>query len=59
MMVTRQRSGLKSAIMRIEWDTPIWMSDGVMLRADIFRPNSSGQFLAYGPYGKWLAFHDG
>ncbi len=24
--------------MRIDWDVPIMMDDGVMLRADIFRP---------------------
>ena len=26
--------------MRIEWDVPIEMDDGVVLRADVFRPPS-------------------
>jgi predicted acyl esterase len=38
------------------------MDDGIVLRADIFRPITEGQFpvlLSYGPYAKGLAFQDG
>jgi predicted acyl esterase len=48
--------------MRIDWDVPIAMDDGLVLRADIFRPRKEGRFpviLSYGPYGKGLAFQDG
>ena len=48
--------------MKIEWDVPIAMDDGVVLRADVFRPEGEGRFpaiLSYGPYGKGLAFQDG
>src|SRR5437868_14909526 len=48
--------------MRIEWDAPIRMDDGLELRADIFRPVTQGRYpviLSYGPYGKGLAFQDG
>ncbi|MDE1571152.1 CocE/NonD family hydrolase [Aquabacter sp. P-9] len=47
---------------QIEWDAPIEMADGIVLRADIFRPVGDGQYpvlLSYGPYGKGLAFQDG
>ncbi len=48
--------------MRIDWDAPITMDDGLTLRADIFRPVAEGRYpvlLSYGPYGKGLAFQDG
>jgi predicted acyl esterase len=48
--------------MKIEWDVPIRMDDGVVLRADLFRPDAEGRYpaiLSYGPYGKGLAFQDG
>jgi uncharacterized protein len=48
--------------MRIEWDVPIMMDDGLVLRADVFRPVAEGRcpaILSYGPYGKGLAFQDG
>ncbi len=48
--------------MRIDWDVPLTMDDGLVLRADIFRPVKDGRYpviLSYGPYGKGLAFQDG
>ncbi len=48
--------------MRIDWDTPIAMDDGIVLRADVFRPVGSGRYpviLTYGPYAKGLAFQEG
>ena len=48
--------------MRIEWDVPIVMDDGITLRADIFRPVAEGRYpaiMTMGPYGKGLAFQQG
>jgi uncharacterized protein len=48
--------------MRIDWDVPIRLSDGLVLRADVYRPIQDGQYpilLSYGPYGKLLHFEDG
>ena len=48
--------------MRIDWDVPITMDDGLVLRADVFRPADDGRYpviMTHGPYGKWLAFQDG
>src|SRR5271165_5032576 len=48
--------------MRIDWDVPIEMDDGIVLRGDLFRPIEAGRFpviLSYGPYAKGLAFQDG
>jgi uncharacterized protein len=48
--------------MRIDWDIPIKMDDGLVLRADVFRPAKAGRYpviLTYGPYAKGLAFQDG
>jgi predicted acyl esterase len=48
--------------MRVDWDAPIAMDDGVVLRADVFRPVADGQYpviLSYGPYAKGLAFQEG
>ncbi len=48
--------------MRIDWDAPIPMDDGIVLRADIFRPVGEGRYpvlLTYGPYAKGLSFQDG
>ncbi|HMA56691.1 MAG TPA: CocE/NonD family hydrolase [Pseudolabrys sp.] len=62
------RDGVASATNRdprrhaIDWDVPITMDDGLVLRADIFRPVKDGKFpviLSYGPYAKNLAFQDG
>ena len=48
--------------MRIDWDVPIAMDDGLVLRADVYRPVAEGRYpaiVSYGPYGKGLAFQDG
>jgi predicted acyl esterase len=48
--------------MRIDWDAPIAIDDGVSLRADVFRPVAEGKYpviLSYGPYAKGLAFQEG
>ncbi len=58
-------TALKSEIrdgMKIDWDVPITMDDGLVLRADVFRPVAEGRYpalLSYGPYGKGLAFQEG
>ncbi len=46
----------------IEWDVPVPMDDGVVLRADVFRPIGKGRYpvvLSHGPYAKGLAFQEG
>jgi len=56
-----QRSETRDG-MRIDWNVPITMDDGLVLRADIYRPLAEGRFpviLSYGPYAKGLAFQDG
>jgi predicted acyl esterase len=48
--------------MQIDWDVPITMDDGIVLRADIFRPAKPGRYpvlMSHGPYGKGLAFQEG
>jgi predicted acyl esterase len=48
--------------LQIDWDIPIEMDDGVVLRADVYRPAGAGRhpvILSYGPYAKGLAFQDG
>ena len=45
--------------MRIIWDAPITASDGIVLRADVFRPLGDGgvpAILSYGPYAKGMSF---
>jgi hypothetical protein len=45
--------------MRVIWDAPVEMDDGLVLRADIFLPEKDGSYpaiITYGPYGKGLAF---
>ncbi|HEX2216704.1 MAG TPA: CocE/NonD family hydrolase [Xanthobacteraceae bacterium] len=47
--------------MRIDWNAPIPMDDGIVLRADVFRPIADGRYavvLSYGPYGKGLSFQE-
>ena len=48
--------------MRIDWDVGIEMDDGVVLRADIYRPDNDARhpvILSHGPYAKGLAFQEG
>ena len=48
--------------MCIDWDVGIAMDDGVVVRADVFRPLVPGKYpvlLTYGPYAKGLAFQKG
>ena len=61
MVSLQQRTEIRDG-MRIDWDVPITMDDGLVLRADLFRPVKEGKFpviLSYGPYAKNLAFQDG
>jgi uncharacterized protein len=47
---------------RVDWDVPIPMEDGVVLAADVFSPPEPGRYpviLSYGPYAKGLAFQEG
>jgi len=53
-------SGIRDG-MRIDWDVPVAVNDGVVLRADVYRPTGAGRYpviLSYGPYGKGLHFED-
>jgi predicted acyl esterase len=55
------RSEVRSG-MRIEWDLPIPMRDGTILRADVFLPLEDGQYpviVTHGPYAKGLTFQVG
>src|SRR5262245_32684174 len=57
----QQRTEIRDG-MRIDWDVPITMDDGLVLRADLFRPVKDGKYpviLSYGPYAKSLALQDG
>ncbi len=61
-MATHQHRSEVRDGMRIDWDVPIRMDDGLTLRADVFRPIGEGRhpvILTYGPYAKGLAFQDG
>jgi predicted acyl esterase len=53
---------VKQDNMLIEWDVGIAMDDGLVVRADVFRPIAPGRYpvlLTYGPYAKGLAFQKG
>ncbi len=48
--------------MVFEWDLGIQMDDGLVLRADVFRPAAEARYpviLTYGPYAKGLPFQEG
>ncbi|HEY7362902.1 MAG TPA: CocE/NonD family hydrolase, partial [Methylomirabilota bacterium] len=56
-MKTEVRDG-----MRITWHQPITMDDGLVLRADVYRPVEDVRcpvILTYGIYAKGLAYQDG
>lgn len=47
--------------MLIDYHVPIPMADGVVLRADVYRPVAAGRYpviLTYGPYAKGLSFQE-
>jgi predicted acyl esterase len=57
----QHRSEVRDA-MRVEWDVPITMDDGVVLRADVFRPVEEGRYpviMNHGPYAKGMSFQEG
>lgn len=46
----------------IEYDVPVRMDDGLVLRADVYRPAADGRYpvlLSHGPYGKNLPYQLG
>lgn len=48
--------------MAIDWDVPITMNDGAVLRADVYRPLGEGRhpvLITHGPYAKGLPFQAG
>ena len=57
MRITDRKDGMKR-----DFNVEITMSDGIILRADVFGPEDEGRYpvlLTYGPYAKGLAFQDG
>ncbi|MCV2488856.1 CocE/NonD family hydrolase [Geodermatophilus sp. YIM 151500] len=57
----REKTELRDGML-IDWDVPIVMDDGVVLRADVYRPPAEGRYpviMTLGPYGKQLHFEDG
>ncbi len=47
--------------MRVDWDVPIRMDDGVVLRANVYRPDDGGKYpviMTYGPYAKDLSYQE-
>ena len=60
-MSSAEKSEIRDG-MQIDWDVPIGMDDGLVLRADVFRPLGAARhpvILTYGPYAKGLAFQEG
>ena len=56
-----QRTEIRDG-MQIDWQVPVPMDDGTVLRCDIYRPTGGGRYpvvLSYGPYAKGLAFQEG
>ena len=59
--MTETKSEIRDG-MQVDWDVSIPMNDGLVLRADVFRPVQEGRYpviLSYGPYAKGLAFQEG
>lgn len=47
--------------MQIDWDVPIPMDDGIVLRADVYRPIGEGKYpviMNHGTYAKWVHLED-
>ena len=49
MLETKLKSGIRETTtiqdgMVIDWDLPIKMDDGIVLRADVFRPIAPGRY---------------
>lgn len=54
-----RRLDARNDAMIVEWDVGIETSDGIVLRADVFRPEGQGRYpvlMTCGPYGKGLSF---
>jgi predicted acyl esterase len=48
--------------MHIDWDVAIEMDDGLVLKADVYRPVAGGRYpviMTYGPYAKGLSMQEG
>jgi predicted acyl esterase len=57
MTRTEIRDGMQGT-----WHAPIPMDDGIVLRADVYRPVEHGRYpviLSHGIYAKGLAYQDG
>ena len=62
MTASGARAPAAAGPMIVERDLPIPMDDGLILRADVFRPPGPGPFpviMSLGPYGKSLPFASG
>jgi uncharacterized protein len=60
--VVEEQSSAVADGMRIDWDVPIEIDDGIVLRADVFRPVEEGRYpviMTHGPYAKGLPFQIG
>jgi predicted acyl esterase len=58
---SQMRSEIRDG-MQCDFDVPIVMDDGLVLRCDVYRPVGEGRFpvlLSYGPYAKGLSFQEG
>ncbi len=56
-----QKSEIKDG-MKIDWNVPLTMDDGIVLRADLYRPIQDGRYpviLSYGVYAKGLSYQEG
>lgn len=55
-------SALSTDQIAVDYDVPVVMADGEVLRADVFRPREDGRYpviLSMGVYGKGLSFAEG